>query len=117
MRNGEGAEIWDISSSSLTRKVLLLELWKQKSLGNAGSQAAGQRLSAPAGWQVRGEGARECVSVVGRQGAGSESMLRGEPHSGRKRGRVGGTEAGSLLQRLMGVETNPVLVRGWVPWL
>ena len=66
MRNGEGAEIWDISSSSLTRKVLLLELWKQKSLGNAGSQAAGQRLSAPAGWQVRGEGARECVSVVGR---------------------------------------------------
>lgn len=113
MRNGEGAEIWDIFSSSLTRKVLLLELWKQKSLGNAGSQAAGQRLSAPAGWRVSGEGARECVSVVGRQGA----VLRGEPHSGRKRVRVGGTEAGSLLQRLMGVETNPVLVGGWVPWL
>lgn len=52
--------------------------------------------------QCREGGDRECVSVA----AGRALALRA--YTGRKRERAGSTEAGSLLQRLIGVETNPV---------
>lgn len=56
------------------REGLLPELWEQKSLENARSSAAGQRLSA---WVGREGTGSVCQVLRAGQDAGSESMLRG----------------------------------------